>query len=103
MLGSGAGLLLYFMDECRLMMLLLPLKGTEGGATVIERGIQFAAEGRVETAAAQIIFGPPGEFIMRRGNYDLNFWSFERNYPCRSACVLCDGQKMGCSSKSAAS
>lgn len=45
-------------------LLLLPLHGTEGGATLVERGIQFAQENRVGTAAAQMIFGEPGAYIM---------------------------------------
>ena len=63
MLGTALVSLLYFVTNV-VYMLLLPLKGTEGGADVIARGIQFAAEDRVGTAAAQIIFGPPGEYIM---------------------------------------
>ena len=63
MLGTALVSLLYLLTNV-VYMLLLPMKGTEGGADVISRGIQFAAEDRVGTAAAQIIFGPPGEFIM---------------------------------------
>ena len=63
MLGTGLVCLLYLTTNI-VYMLLLPLKGTPTGATVIERGIQFAAEDRVGTAVAQIIFGPSGEFIM---------------------------------------
>lgn len=63
MLGTALVSLLYLLTNV-VYLLLLPLKGNPAGATVIERGIQFAAEERVGTAAAQIIFGPPGEFIM---------------------------------------
>ncbi|HEY9783806.1 MAG TPA: amino acid permease [Candidatus Obscuribacterales bacterium] len=45
-------------------LFLLPLHGSAAGTTVVERGIQFATEDRVGTAAAQIIFGSAGEFIM---------------------------------------
>ncbi|MBY0359307.1 MAG: amino acid permease [Candidatus Obscuribacterales bacterium] len=45
-------------------LFLLPLAGSPDGASVIERGIQFAKEDRVGTAAAQIIFGAAGEGIM---------------------------------------
>lgn len=45
-------------------LLLLPLVGDPHGATVVERGIQFAKEDRVGTAVAQIIFGSAGEGIM---------------------------------------
>ena len=44
--------------------MLIPLHGTAGGETVVARGIQFAAENRVGTAAAQVIFGPIGAQIM---------------------------------------
>lgn len=45
-------------------LLLLPLHGTEAGATLVERGIQFAKEGRIGTAAAEMIFGQAGAYIM---------------------------------------
>ena len=45
-------------------LLLLPLHGDPHGTTVVARGIQFAAEDRVGTAAAEIIFGPAGVWIM---------------------------------------
>lgn len=63
MLGTALVSLLYILTNV-VYMLLLPLKGKVDGATVIERGIQFASEDRVGTAAAQIIFGAPGEVIM---------------------------------------
>ena len=43
---------------------LLPLQGTPDGASVIERGIQHAAEDRVGTAGVQVLFGPLGGAIM---------------------------------------
>ena len=42
----------------------LPLKGSPTGATVMERGIQFALNDRVATATAEVIFGAPGAAIM---------------------------------------
>ncbi|HEY9714937.1 MAG TPA: amino acid permease, partial [Chroococcales cyanobacterium] len=45
-------------------LLLLPLHGTKDGVDILQRGIQFAAEERVGTAAAQVIFGPVGAQIM---------------------------------------
>ena len=63
MLGTALVSLLYVLTNV-VYLLLLPLKGTEGGATVLERGIQFAAQDRVGTAAAEIIFGAPGAYIM---------------------------------------
>jgi len=43
---------------------LLPLEGVGTGATVAERGIQYAAEDRVATAAASVIVGPRAVVIM---------------------------------------
>lgn len=45
-------------------LLLLPLHGDPHATDVVHRGIQFAAEDRVGTAAAEIIFGPIGKFLM---------------------------------------
>ena len=42
----------------------LPLQGTEGGATVLERGIQYATQDRVGTAAAEMIFGASAGTLM---------------------------------------
>lgn len=42
----------------------LPLGGSSEGQSVIERGIQYAAEDRVGTAAAQVIFGSAGLYLM---------------------------------------
>jgi APA family basic amino acid/polyamine antiporter len=42
----------------------LPLHGSPYGATVAERGIQFATDDRVGTAAAQAIFGDAGAIVM---------------------------------------
>lgn len=43
---------------------LLPVTGDANAATVVGRGIQYAAEDRVGTAAAEIIFGPIGKSLM---------------------------------------
>jgi APA family basic amino acid/polyamine antiporter len=45
-------------------LLLIPLHGTEGATTIIGRGIQHAAEDRVGTAAAEVIFGDIGKYLM---------------------------------------
>jgi len=45
-------------------ILVLPVVGTQGGADVLSRGIQFAADNRVGTAAAEMIFGAPAAAIM---------------------------------------
>jgi len=42
----------------------LPLEGSPDGTTPLARGIQHAAEDRVGTATAQVIFGPVGLALM---------------------------------------
>jgi APA family basic amino acid/polyamine antiporter len=42
----------------------LPVRGIENGATVAERGIQFATDERVGTAFMQVVFGNSGSVIM---------------------------------------
>jgi len=42
----------------------LPMAGDPHGATIISRGIQYAADGRVATAMLQVIFGPVGAIVM---------------------------------------
>jgi APA family basic amino acid/polyamine antiporter len=42
----------------------LPLAGTENGATVLARGIAHATQDRVGTAAAEVIFGASGGVLM---------------------------------------
>lgn len=42
----------------------LPLEGVSGGASALERGIQFAAEDRVGTAVAGVILGTRGAALM---------------------------------------
>ena len=42
----------------------LPISGDPNGHTALARGIQFAAEGRVGTAALEVIFGPAGAMVM---------------------------------------
>ncbi|MDE3058103.1 MAG: amino acid permease [Bacteroidota bacterium] len=43
---------------------ILPLHGSPNGATVAERGIQFATDDRVATAAAQMMFGDAAAIVM---------------------------------------
>lgn len=61
--GTSLVALLYILANVAYLML-LPLHGTADGAGLVERGIQYAAEDRVGTAAAQMIFGPIGAQIM---------------------------------------
>ncbi len=63
LLGTGIVSLLYVLANVSYLTV-LPLAGSPDGATVIERGIQFAAQDRVGTAAAEAIFGASGTAVM---------------------------------------
>jgi APA family basic amino acid/polyamine antiporter len=63
LLGVGLVCLLYFLANVAYLVT-LPLKGTPDGTTTMARGIQFALNDRVGTAAAEIIFGPNGAILM---------------------------------------
>lgn len=45
-------------------LMLIPLHGVAASDNIIGRGIQYAAEDRVGTAAAEVIFGPIGKYLM---------------------------------------
>ncbi len=62
-LGTGLVTLLYVMANVAYLNL-LPLNGAEGAATVLGRGIAHAAQDRVGTAAAEVIFGSSGGVLM---------------------------------------
>ena len=62
-LGTGLVTLLYVTANLAYLSI-LPLRGSAGGATVLERGIQFATQDRVGTAAAEMIVGPAGVAVM---------------------------------------
>ncbi len=63
LLGVGLVCLLYVLANVAYLVA-LPLKGSPSGATVLERGMQFAADNRVGTAAAEVIFGARGAVVM---------------------------------------
>src|ERR1700733_8870192 len=62
-LGTGIVILLYTLANVAYLRV-LPLSGDPNGATVIARGIEFAAEGPLATAVTQVIFGPTGAILM---------------------------------------
>lgn len=62
-LGTGIVTLLYFLTNVA-YVLTLPVRGEPEAADVLGRGIQFAVDDRVGTAAAQLIFGRPAALIM---------------------------------------
>jgi basic amino acid/polyamine antiporter, APA family len=62
-LGTGVVIALYI--ACNFIYLsALPLQGSEGGATILARGITHAAEDRVGTAVMTQMFGAVGGYLM---------------------------------------
>ena len=62
-IGTGVVTLLYILGNVA-YLLVLPLSAKPDAAGVLSRGIQFAADDRVGTAAASMIFGDPAVIIM---------------------------------------
>lgn len=62
-MGTGLVIVLYVLANFSYLSV-LPLLGDPAGATVIDRGIQYATQDRVGTAAAEVIFGAAGASIM---------------------------------------
>jgi len=62
-LGTGIVVLLYTLANIAYLNV-LPLSGDPNGTTALARGIEFAADGRVGTAVAEVIFGPAGAVVM---------------------------------------
>jgi basic amino acid/polyamine antiporter, APA family len=61
--GTGLVSLLYVLANVAYLNV-LPFAGTPDGQTTIERGIAYAAQDRVGTAAMEVMFGPIGATIM---------------------------------------
>ena len=62
-LGTGFVLTIYFLVSLA-YLLVLPMQGDPHGATVMARGIQYATEDRVATAALEQIFHSGGAYLM---------------------------------------
>ncbi|MDE3148574.1 MAG: amino acid permease [Acidobacteriota bacterium] len=62
-LGTGFVLTVYFLVSLA-YLLVLPMHGDPNGATVAARGIQYAAEDRVATAALAQVFHSAGAWLM---------------------------------------
>jgi APA family basic amino acid/polyamine antiporter len=62
-LGTGFVVTMYFLATLG-YFLVLPMHGDPHGATVLARGIQFAAEDRVATATLAVVFGSAGAYLM---------------------------------------
>ncbi len=64
-LAFGTGLVIFLYTLANIAYLrVLPISGDPQGATVLARGIEYAADGRVATAVMQVIFGPAGAILM---------------------------------------
>jgi len=63
LLGTGLVTALYLLANVAYLNV-LPLEGTKEAGTVIGRGIQFATQDRVGSAAAEMIFGAIGGTVM---------------------------------------
>jgi APA family basic amino acid/polyamine antiporter len=62
-LGTGLVVLLYTLANVAYLRV-LPITGDPNGPTPLARGIEFATDGRVATAVAQVAFGPAGAIVM---------------------------------------
>jgi APA family basic amino acid/polyamine antiporter len=62
-LGTGLVLTAYFLASLAYLVV-LPMHGDPNGTTVLARGLQYAAEDRVGTAALQQIFHSGGAYLM---------------------------------------
>jgi APA family basic amino acid/polyamine antiporter len=62
-LGTGFVLTVYFLVSLG-YILVLPLHGDPNGATLLARGVQYAAEDRVATAVLQQVFQSAGAWLM---------------------------------------
>jgi APA family basic amino acid/polyamine antiporter len=63
LMGTGLVSALYILANIAYLNI-LPLEGTKDAATLVGRGIQFATQDRVGSAAAEMIFGAIGGTIM---------------------------------------
>src|SRR6267378_1258552 len=61
--GTGLVCILYLLANVSYLSV-LPLHGVKDGATVMERGIQYATEDRVASAVVETVFGAAGASIM---------------------------------------
>src|SRR5207302_1825008 len=64
-LAMGTGVVIALYIGCNFIYLsVLPLMGSAQGSTILERGIQYAAEDRVGTAVMSQMFGSLGGWLM---------------------------------------
>jgi len=64
-LAVGTGVVIVLYIACNVIYLnVLPLHGAPDGANILQRGIQYATEDRVATAALSLMFGSIGGYLM---------------------------------------
>ena len=61
--GTGLVVLLYVLANIAYLRV-LPVTGDPNGSTIMARGIEYAADGRVATAVSSVAFGPIGTILM---------------------------------------
>jgi APA family basic amino acid/polyamine antiporter len=61
--GTGIVIVLYTLANIAYLRV-LAISGDPHGATALARGIEFATDGRVATAVAEVILGPAGAMVM---------------------------------------
>ncbi len=62
-MGTGFVVTMYFLATLGYLMV-LPMHGDPHGATALARGLQFASEDRVGTAALEVVFHSGGAYLM---------------------------------------
>jgi APA family basic amino acid/polyamine antiporter len=62
-LGTGLVVLLYMLANVAYLRV-LPVAGDPNAGTIVGRGIEYAADGRVATAVTSVVFGPAGAILM---------------------------------------
>jgi APA family basic amino acid/polyamine antiporter len=62
-MGTGFVVTVYFLATLGYLMV-LPMHGDPHGATALARGLQFASEDRVGTAALEVVFHSGGAYLM---------------------------------------
>ena len=90
-MGTGFVILLYIAANFAYMSV-LPLHGDPHGASVIARGIQYAAEDRVATAMMQAVYRPVWRLPDGGGDPGFHLRLQQRAHPGRRARLLRHGQ-----------
>ena len=90
-LGTGVVIALYI--ACNFVYInVLPLDGVANGATILQRGVKFAAEERVGTASDDADVRLDGRIVNGRGHHDFGFRVQQRAHSLWRARVLRHGE-----------